>query len=31
MTLQELLLGGPVLNMSIVCRSEIQDGRHDST
>jgi hypothetical protein len=24
-------LGGPVLNLWIVCRSEIQDGRHDST
>jgi hypothetical protein len=24
-------LGGPVLNLWIVCRSEIQDGRYDST
>jgi membrane associated rhomboid family serine protease len=24
-------LGGPVLNLGIVCRSEIQDGHHDST
>ena len=29
--LQEWSLGGPVLNLWIVCRSEIQDGRHDST
>ena len=29
--LQELSLGGPVLNLWIVCPSEIQDGRHDST
>ena len=29
--LQERSLGGPVLNLWIVCRSEIQDGRHDST
>ena len=31
MTLQEWSLGGPVLKLWIVCRSEIQDGRHDST
>jgi hypothetical protein len=30
-TLQEWSLGGPVLNLWIVCRSEIQDGPHDST
>jgi hypothetical protein len=24
-------LGGPVLNLWIVCWSEIQDGHHDST
>jgi hypothetical protein len=30
-TLQEWSLGGPVLKLWIVCRSEIQDGRHDST
>jgi hypothetical protein len=30
-TLQEWSLGGPVLNLWIVCQSEIQDGRHDST
>ena len=30
-TLQEWSLGGPVLNLWIVCRSEIQDGHHDST
>ena len=29
--LQEWSLGGPVLNLWIVCWSEIQDGRHDST
>jgi hypothetical protein len=29
--LQEWSLGGPVLDLWIVCRSEIQDGRHDST
>jgi hypothetical protein len=29
--LQEWSLGGPVLNLWIVCRSEIQDGHHDST
>ena len=30
MTLQEWSLGGPVLNLRIVCRSEIQDGHHVS-
>jgi hypothetical protein len=30
-TLQEWSFGGPVLNFWIICRSEIQDGRHDST
>jgi hypothetical protein len=30
-TLQEWSLCGPVLNMGIACRSEIHDGRHDST
>jgi hypothetical protein len=30
-TLQERSLGGPVLNLWIVCWSEIQDGHHDST
>jgi hypothetical protein len=30
-TLQEWSLDGPVLKLWIVCRSEIQDGRHDST
>jgi hypothetical protein len=30
-TLQEWSLGGPVLKLWIVCRSEIQDGHHDST
>ena len=29
--LQEWSLGGPVLNLWIVCWSEIQDGHHDST
>jgi hypothetical protein len=29
--LHEWSLGGPVLNLWIVCRSEIQDGHHDST
>jgi hypothetical protein len=29
--LQEGSLGGPVLNLWIVCWSEIQDGHHDST
>ena len=29
--LQEWSLGGPVLNLWIVCRSKIQDGHHDST
>jgi hypothetical protein len=29
--LQEWSLGGPVLNLWIVCRAEIQDGHHDST
>jgi hypothetical protein len=28
---EEWSLGGPVLNLWIVCRSEIQDGHHDST
>ena len=28
-TLQEWSLGGPVLKLWIVCRSEIQDGHHD--
>jgi hypothetical protein len=27
--LQEWSLSGPVLNLWIICRSEIQDGRHD--
>ena len=29
--LQECSLGGPVLNLWNVCRSEIKDGHHDST
>ena len=29
--LQEWSLGSPVLNLWIVCWSEIQDGHHDST
>ena len=29
--LQEWSLGGPVLNLWIICWSEIQDGHHDST
>ena len=29
--LQEWALDGPVLNLWIACRWEIQDGRHDST
>jgi hypothetical protein len=28
-TLQEWSLGGPVLNLWIICQSEIQDGCHD--
>ena len=31
MALQEWSLGGPVLNLWIVCWLEIQDGHHDST
>ena len=30
-TLQKWLLGGPVLSLWIVCRSEIQNGRRDET
>jgi hypothetical protein len=30
-TLQEWSLGGLVLNLWIVCQSEIQHGHHDST
>ena len=29
--LQEWSLGGPVVNLWIICWSEIQDGHHDST